>query len=132
MSRITAPREPLDGSEIVEAREALEFWSRRAASLPWHSRAARREAREMASRWRGRLVRAHLERWRLGGLGPLLIPIFDTRGRRGTRHVRRLAWTPVRRSAIGRSILVAFTAITLASAAVFVMALAIAAHLLGV
>jgi hypothetical protein len=131
ISRLVAPREPLEGSDIVEAREAFEFWSARAARLPWHRRAARREAREMASRWRARLVGAHLERWRLGGLGAALVPLIDTRGRRGSRHVRRLAWTASRRSVIARTVVLGFTAMAFAGAAIFVLAVVATAHVLG-
>jgi hypothetical protein len=132
LSRVAAPREPLEGSEIVEAREALEYWSRRAVRLPWHRRAARREAREMAARWRARLIGRHLDRWRLGWLERVLLPVFDTRGRSGGARIRSLAWTSMRRTAIGRRIIFVASFVVVASAASFVLLLAIAAHLAGV
>src|SRR6476619_6298124 len=41
--------------------EALAYWRRREAELPWHRRAARAEAREMAMHARRRLVTARFE-----------------------------------------------------------------------
>jgi hypothetical protein len=76
--------------DIAEAREALDFWSRRAQRLPWHRWAARREAREMTARWRSRLVRAHIQRWRLGRLERFLMPLVETRGYRSLWRVRRM------------------------------------------
>jgi hypothetical protein len=119
-------------SEIIEAREAFDYWSGRARRLPWHRRAARREAREMAARWRARLIARHLDRWRLGWLEALLVPLLDTGGRSGHAHVRSLAYRGMRRTAIGRRILFVFSFVALASAASFVLLLAIVAHLAGV
>jgi hypothetical protein len=68
--------------EVDEAREAHAYWARRAEVLPWYRLAARREARELASRWRARLVRAQLESWRLGAVADLVAPWFAPRRRR--------------------------------------------------
>jgi hypothetical protein len=119
-------------SEIVEAREAFEFWSQRSRRLPWHRRAARREAREMTARWRARLLERHLERWRLGWLAPFVAPLVDTGGRSGSAHARSLAYRGIRRTAIGRRIMFVFSFVVFASAASFVLLLAIVAHLAGV
>jgi hypothetical protein len=110
-------------TDIAEAREALEYWSGRAKKLPWHRRAARREARELAARWRGRLIAAHLERWRLGRFQSLLVPLLDTRGRSGSAHLRRLAWVPLRRTVLGRLVLV--TALAAAATALTCFALVV-------
>jgi hypothetical protein len=123
LSRFVGPRDPYDGSDVVEAREALDYWSRRADQLPWHRRAARREARELAARWRGRLVAAHLERWGLGRFQSVLVPLLDTGGRGRVRHARRLAWIPLRRTFIGRVVLV--TAMAAAATAVACFALVV-------
>ena len=131
LSRVAAPREPLEGSDIADAREAFEFWSARAERLPWHRRAARREAREMATRWRARLVAAHLERWRLRRLGTALAPLLDTRGRRATRHAGRLAYVSMRRSRIGRRLLLATGAMAAASLLCLVAAVLMVAQLAG-
>ena len=69
-------------ADIPEAREAHAYWSRRAATLPWHRRAARREARELAARWRVRLVTAYLESWHLGVVADAVAPRFGMRRRR--------------------------------------------------
>ena len=66
LSRATMRREPLLDDPINEASEAFEYWLGRAERLPWHRRAQRREARELAARWRVRLVQAQLERVHLG------------------------------------------------------------------
>jgi hypothetical protein len=68
--------------EVDEAREAHAYWARRAEALPWYRLGARREARELASRCRARLVRAQLESWRLGALADFLAPRFAGRRRR--------------------------------------------------
>lgn len=86
----------------------------------------------MAARWRARLISRHLERWRLGWLESLVVPLLDTGGRRGSAHVRSLAYRSVRRTAIGRRILFVFSFVVCASAASFVLLLAIVAHLAGV
>ena len=79
-------------AEVDEAREAHAYWARRAEVLPWYRLAARREARELASRWRARLVRAQLESWRLGALADFLAPRFARRRRtqRSTLQTARL------------------------------------------
>jgi hypothetical protein len=121
-----------DASEVEEAREALEFWSRRAKRLSWHRRAARREAYEMAARWRARLVVRHLDRWRLGWLERPLTPLLDTRGRSAGAHVRSLAFRSVRRTAIGRRILFVASFVVATTMLSFVLLVAIAAHMAGV
>jgi hypothetical protein len=118
-------------TDIAEAREALAYWSQRADRLPWHRRAARREARELAARWRGRLIGAYLERWRLGRFAPALVPLLDTRGRGTVRHVRRLAWIPLRRTPIGRFIVVALAATTAAAVACLMLVAVVTVQLLG-
>ncbi|HVE67220.1 MAG TPA: hypothetical protein VNB64_01435, partial [Solirubrobacteraceae bacterium] len=44
---------------LHDSIESLDYWRRRRARLPWHRRAARREAARMAVRWERR-VRAAL------------------------------------------------------------------------
>jgi hypothetical protein len=96
-SRVIAPREPFD-SDIEEAREALEFWSMRAQRLPWYRRSARREADAMATRWRTRLVAAHLDRRGLRRIGPAVQALLGVRPRRFRSIVWLAVWrTPLRR-----------------------------------
>ena len=128
LSRAAGPRKAVLDDPISEASEALEYWSRRAERLPWHRRAQRREARELAARWRVRLVRAHLERWHLGKAESLLAPVLDTRHRTGAGHVRWLAWRGMRRTAIGRGMLMVATTVTVAGVTCLALLTAVAAH----
>ena len=107
LSRLAAPSEPVHGTRITAAREALDYWSRRASDLSWRQRAARREARAMATRSRAELAGAHLERWGLGAVERRLMPLLDTRGRSGGAHLRMLAFATMRRTSLGRKILLA-------------------------
>jgi hypothetical protein len=74
--RVDAESEMPSGLSVAEAREALAYWRARQSRLPWHRLAARAEARTMARRWHARLLRAHLERWRLGFLQRALAPLL--------------------------------------------------------
>jgi len=105
LSRLAARGEPIEGSPITEAREAFEFWSRRACTLPWHRRMARREAHAMATRWRSRLVAAHLERWNMTWVEHAAAPLVRIGGRSAGRHARRLVWMSMRRTRVGRRVL---------------------------
>ena len=127
LSRLAGPEE---GGQVVDARQSLAYWTRRADELPWHRRAERREARAMISTSRARLIGAHLEHLGLGTLARLLTPFLDTRGRSGGAHVRSLALTPLRRTAIGRRILVTLAAIAVAGAAMLAAAAAILAYII--
>jgi hypothetical protein len=129
LSRLFAPREGLEHSAIVEARDAFGYWSERADALPWHRRAERRQAREMTATWRARLIGAHLERWRLGRFQPAVMPVLDTGGRSAATHARRLAWSSARRTAIGRRILMAALAAAVVAAAALTALVALAVHL---
>jgi hypothetical protein len=48
---------------VEDARSSLEYWQRRGKTLPVYKRAARREAREMATRWEGRVRAAQRARF---------------------------------------------------------------------
>jgi hypothetical protein len=113
-------------TNIDEAREAHRYWSRRAAALPWHRRAARREARVLAARWRGRLAGAYLDRVGLGSLERFVAPLFDTGGRRRSTHVGSLALAGLRRTSIGRKLIFAATMATLVAVAGVAMVAALA------
>jgi hypothetical protein len=79
-------------SEILEAREAHAYWSHRAETLPWHRFGARREARELAARWRVRMVTTYLESWRLTALTGFVLPFVERRRkRRSQRNMARMA-----------------------------------------
>jgi hypothetical protein len=63
---IAAMREP---PPLEDARGSLEFWRQRRSSLPIYRRNARREADEMISRWRERVLAAEQIRYGSGPLG---------------------------------------------------------------
>src|SRR3954468_19198870 len=63
VATLTAPP-PLE-----QARESLEYWTRRRASLPVYKRAARREADEMMRRCRERVAEAERRRYGTGLMG---------------------------------------------------------------
>lgn len=58
---------PLD-----DARSSLDYWQRRRRNLPFYRRAARREAREMATRWQERVRAAEQARFESSPVGRLL------------------------------------------------------------
>jgi hypothetical protein len=88
---------PLD-----DARRSLDYWRSRGKALPLHRRAARREAREMATRWEERVRAAELARFEASLVGRLMtalgIPTHWVRWVRvGKRALLLLAWTLVPR-----------------------------------
>jgi hypothetical protein len=131
LSRATRRREPLLDDPIDEASEAFEYWSRRAERLPWHRRAQRREARELAARWRVRLVRAHLDRVHLGEAEAMVAPLLYTGHHTGAGHLTRLAWRGMRRTALGRGILTVAMTVSVAGVTCLALVGAIAAHAVG-
>jgi hypothetical protein len=58
---------PLD-----DARRSLAYWQERRRALPVYQRRARREAREMAARWEGRVREAELLRFEASVAGRIL------------------------------------------------------------
>jgi hypothetical protein len=128
LTRATRRREALWDDPLSEASEALEYWSRRAERLPWHKRSQRREAREMAARWRVRLVRAQLERVHLGKAESVVAPLLYTRHRTGAGHLRWLACRGMRRTAVGRGILMVTTTLLVTGFACMALVAAVAAH----
>ena len=65
---LRAPRE-IAVDELAEARELLAYWERRARRLPRWALMRRREARDMAGRWRARVREAEERRYGRGLLG---------------------------------------------------------------
>ena len=83
---------PLD-----DARSSLAYWQRRHESLPLYRRGARREAREMAVRWRERVRAAEQARFESTLLGRLLRALgvsglWVRRERVTKRRVLAFAW----------------------------------------
>ena len=130
LSRLAAPTEPSHGTRIAAAREALDYWARRASDLPWRQRAARRDARAMVAKHRAELVGAHLERWGLGAMERRLTPLLDTRGRSGRAHLGRLAFATMRRTPLGRKILLSGAVTAAGSVVLLAAAIALATHLI--
>jgi hypothetical protein len=130
LSRLAAPTEPHVTTPISEARTALDYWSKRVDALPWHRRAARREARLMIASARARLISAHLQRLGLRWLEPLVALLLDTGGRSPAGHLRSLALTSMRRTAIGRRILIGAGAAAVGAVALLGVAAALATQLI--
>ncbi len=86
-----AGAEPTDTS-LHDAREALAYWEDRARRLPRHCLRQRREAREMAQRWQGRVAEAERDAYGRGLLGALVLLAAERRLPEPTRSAgRRLA-----------------------------------------
>ena len=79
---------PLD-----QARSSLEYWEQRRAALPLYRRGARREAKEMAARWRERVHAAERARFGSTFLGRLLAPFGVSYLRVTKGGLLALAWS---------------------------------------
>lgn len=115
---------------LADARESYAYWRSRRAQLPWHRRAARREARTLAARWRARLVRAHLDRLGLDATAIVVAPLIGVLARTRGDHARWLWRTFGRRAPLARRLLclaVAVTGLAITTLAVLVI---VAAHML--
>jgi hypothetical protein len=94
-------RTPRGGAdELAEARELLAYWERRARRLPRWALMRRREARDMARRWRGRVRDAEQERYGRGIMGAASQLAVERRvpatvAHRGHQAVRLAAYTAV-------------------------------------
>ena len=91
-----APATLVADRDLEDARESLAYWETRAHTLPRHAIRRRREAREMAERWRARVVEAERMIYGRGLLGALLLLAAERRlpygvRRRGRVAARRLA-----------------------------------------
>src|SRR5829696_4493615 len=116
---------------LDDARRSLQYWQRRLDTLPVYKRAARREAREMASRWHDRLRAAERARFESSLAGrllaasglPSLWPWWVRFRRRGPLL---LAWDLVPRQAklVAGTILAGWLLLSLAAATAVVVVLA--------
>jgi hypothetical protein len=89
---------PLD-----DARSSLEYWYRRRRALPLYRRRARREARDMATRWEARVQAAEQARFDSTLLGRLLAALGISSSWVGRLRVRKrrlvgLGWAAVPRT----------------------------------
>jgi len=82
-------------SALGEARESLTYWESRLETLPRRAVRKRREAREMASRWRDRVCEAERLQYGAGVFGALLLLVAErrlpTEARYASRRVARVA-----------------------------------------
>jgi len=77
--------------ELADARESLAYWEARADRLPPYAFRARREARDMARRWRERVAAAERDAYGAGLFGTLLLLATEGRLPERTRHAGRIA-----------------------------------------
>ena len=90
MLAVLAPARIAADTELTEARESLAYWEERARTLPLHAVRRRREAREMAVRWRGRVADAERAAYGAGVLGALLLIATERRLPQPLRQTGRL------------------------------------------
>jgi hypothetical protein len=115
-----------DVAELDDAREALDYWEARAAALPRLAVRDRREAREMALRWRARVTEAERAAYGRGLRGALLLMVSELRLPEPTRQATRQAARRARQAAV-----VVVVAVLAVLAAMVVALVALASALLG-
>jgi hypothetical protein len=107
--------------DLDEARELLAYWEQRARRLPRWALMRRREAREMAWRWRERVRAAEQARYGRGVLGAASQLAVERRMPTAVAHRGRQA----ARLAAYAAVSVAITLALVAAAAVAIMAEAV-------
>jgi hypothetical protein len=86
-------------ADLADARDALAYWETRARNLPHTAVRRRREARELAARWRARVAEAERAAYGAGILGAVLLFATErrlpapvrTRGRLVARRAAQVA-----------------------------------------
>jgi trehalose/maltose hydrolase-like predicted phosphorylase len=124
MLAMAAPAPHRDGPDLTElddAREVLDYWETRAAALPRLAVRDRREARELALRWRARVAEAERAAYGRGLPGALLLMVSELRLPEPTRQAGRHA---VRRARQAAMVVVVAALVVLAAMAVALVALA--------
>ncbi|HEY6758441.1 MAG TPA: hypothetical protein VI318_03090 [Baekduia sp.] len=98
MPASVAPFPPSAGPELADlddARDALDYWERRAASLSRLAVRDRREARAMVARWRAHVTEAERAAYGRGVRGALMLMVSELRlpepARQASRHAARRA-----------------------------------------
>jgi hypothetical protein len=115
-----------DVAELDDAREALDYWETRAATLPRLAVRDRREAREMALRWRARVTEAERAAYGHGLRGALMLMVSELRLPEPTRQAGRHAARRARQAAV-----VVVVAVLMVLAAMAVTLVALASAVLG-
>jgi hypothetical protein len=77
--------------DLDDARESLAYWEDRAHRLPRHAIRRRREALELAARWRERVAQAEREHYGRGLLGAALLLAAERRLPQRTYHGAQVA-----------------------------------------
>ena len=80
---------------------------------------------------RAQLIGAHLERVGLATVDRAVTPLLNTAGRSPGSHLRSLAFATVRRTAIGRKIILGLAGITAGAVAIVAVVAALATHLIA-
>jgi hypothetical protein len=115
-----------DLAELDDARAALSYWETRATTLPRLAVRDRREARELAMRWRARVAEAERAAYGHGLRGALLLMVSELRLPEPARHAGRQAAHRARQAAV-----VVVVAVLAVLAAMAVALVALASALLG-
>ena len=84
-----APASFAPDGELEDARESLAYWENRARTLPLHAVRGRREAREMAARWRERVSQAELAEYGPGLIGTIFMLLAERRLPTRAQHTSR-------------------------------------------
>ena len=80
---------------------------------------------------RAQLIGAHLERFGFVTVDRAVTPLLDTGGRSTGSHVRALAFATVRRTAVGRKIILGLAGITAGAVAILGVVAVLATHLIA-
>jgi hypothetical protein len=96
MLAVLSPARIAADADLADARDSLAYWETRARTLPRHALRRRREAREMADRWRGRVADAERAAYGAGLLGALLLAAAERRLPQSVSHAGHVV---VRRAA---------------------------------
>src|SRR4051812_1930401 len=94
-------------SALGEARESLTYWETRLETLPLRAVRKRREAREMAARWRDRVCEAERLQYGAGLLGAALMIFAERRLPTETRYTSRSVTRIASRAALAAFALLA-------------------------
>jgi hypothetical protein len=105
-------------SALMEARESLEYWERRSHTLPRLAVRQRREAREMAARWRARVSEAERLEYGAGLLGAVFMVMAERRLPATTRHTSRTLVKAALWTAVVTTVLVVLLIVAVFAAAV--------------